>query len=102
MRLFKEVKWDRYIIESNVHNNDVYIFYGWIDREKDNYKDFITLHININGDYNFITSSSKYSIEFARRVGGDEAVANHVDCIRVEDTFKNVDNVIRLKKEEVK
>ncbi len=80
------VTWDRY------SGGDEWVgIYGWINREKDNYKDFIVLSINKQGDLYYDTSSSKHSLEISELLGFD--TDSHVDCIRVEDTFK-VDNAI--------
>lgn len=75
------VTWDRFTMPSEGH----YCVYGWIDREKDSYKDFVLLIVEQGvGGYQitFHTSSSKYSKKISKRLGMD--VEDHSDCIRVE------------------
>lgn len=84
---FPEVKWDRFVREKTY-----FLAYGWIDRE-DSYKDFMMLEFRGSVPQNFMTSSKKYSEEFHRRLG----FANpHNPCLRVEDMFPDLNNVIKL------
>lgn len=90
---FPEVKWDRY-----VELDDGYIYYGWIDRDKDSYKDFITMTFTIGDNYIdsfFVTSSAKHSKEFSKRIGAE----THTDCKRVDANLPAVINVTRLSDE---
>lgn len=91
------VKWDRFTVDEE--END-YIFYGWIDREQDAYKDFVVLKIWLP-DWedrvevlSFVTSSAKYSQQISDLLFGESET--HNECQRVEDTFKNT-NVVQLK-----
>lgn len=88
------VRWDRFTYLYSKSSNGVCI-YGWIDREKDAYKDFITLDIYDDGDVNYMTSSSEWSLKIFRILNGEGR--GHQKCKRVEDFF-DVDNAIRLKK----
>jgi len=51
------VNWDRYFGE-----NGCWTFFGWIDREKDNYKDFVTLDFQLEKNdilISYATSSAR-------------------------------------------
>ena len=49
------VQWDRYTSPLPQHE---YHIYGWMDRAKDTYKDFVVLSY-VDGDFWFITSSAE-------------------------------------------
>lgn len=71
------VKWDRY---TQIDTNKFSLF-GWIEREKDTYKDFVLLEIKVRPSFTQIeatTSSEKYSEEI------------------IEKKFKRVKNVVKL------
>jgi hypothetical protein len=74
-----------------------YHVYGWIDREKDAYKDFLVLSY-VDGDFWFITSSAQHSDRIAEIINGEEiedAPTRHYPCQRVESVTK-IKNAIRL------
>jgi hypothetical protein len=77
------VEWDRYF-----HTKTGLVFYGWITRKEDPYKDFLVLELNTrqNMVVRYDTSSEKYTAEIADRLG-----LNHSECIRVEESF-NIHN----------
>ena len=81
------VEWDRYF-----HVKTGLVFYGWITREQDPYKDFVVLELNTRQNIvvRYDTSSEQYTEEIADRLD-----LNHSECIRVEDTFK-IPNMIEL------
>lgn len=77
------VKWDRFCEFSRGE----YSFFGWIDREQDSYKDFVTADFDRNGDnLYYMTSSAKYSLDLFKRLG-DGTGHGHRNCKRVEDFF---------------
>jgi len=77
--------------------------YGWIEREKDQYKDFVIVGIYENEDtedaeVEFLgTSSEKYSEEIFKRLLPDVDLDEHNECFRLEDRF-DAENVIELDK----
>lgn len=84
------VKWDRYYTwKQGV------VVYGWIEREKDQYKDFISVEFNTRQKVvvRFDTSSEKYTEKIAETLD-----INHSECFRVEDKFA-IDNKIELNNE---
>ncbi|WP_312908491.1 hypothetical protein [Natronosalvus caseinilyticus] len=90
------VSWDRFTESYDDGLGKFYTVYGWIDREKDDYKDFVVLRFFPDTDEHLIsytTSSDKYTHEIHRLLfdKGD----GHNDCQRVEHTF-DVSNVIEL------
>ena len=92
LKKFPEVMWDRF-----ARDEVGLTVYGWIERKEDGYKDFMILNF-VNDEYGpdllydfFVTSSAKYTKEFAERLG-----LEHSDCERVEDVFK-IENCIKLK-----
>lgn len=88
MNLFHEVRWDRC---AGVPEEGV--VFGWIDRD-DGRSDFALLRWQ-DGRVGLTTSSAKYSLEYAQRLGVAE---HHTDCERVEVVFPaTVKNVVRLK-----
>jgi len=79
--------------------------YGWIEREKDDYKDFVLVGVyekdgKEEADVVFHgTSSEKYSKEIHRRLFPDEDVDEiHKECFRLENRF-DVENLIELSSE---
>lgn len=86
------VTWDRY---AGTDGN--YVAYGWIEREQDNYKDFVVIDFVFNDDetwsYNFCTSSAKYSEQIHNLL---EMTGEHSPCVRIEATFDDV-KAVRLK-----
>ncbi|MEK6878281.1 MAG: hypothetical protein AABY22_01665 [Nanoarchaeota archaeon] len=80
------VEWDRYF-----EYKGGLVCFGWIDREKDNYKDFVTLEFNTEskGLVMFTTSSALYSKDIAEILGFD-----YSECKRIENKFK-ANRVIR-------
>ena len=84
------VKWDRFIEDQEANLIEMY---GWIDREKDNYKDFVLLEFNLTKKevYFIATSNDKYSKKIAEILN-----SSHSDCIRVEERF-DVSNSTKLK-----
>jgi len=84
------VRWDRYTNDDDTF----FVFYGWIDREKDEYKDFvvITYQPEVN-DWWATTSSAHYSKTISRLLGYKDD--EHNECIRVETTF-DLPNLIKL------
>lgn len=89
------VTWDRLVV-TNLFGDIDFTVYGWIDRDKDNYKDFVVLEFNVPEHtapptVNFIsTSSDKYSQKIGELLG-----TGHTRCSRVEDYF-NIENMISL------
>lgn len=86
------VKWDRYV-DIIFKKQRALSFFGWIDREKDSFKDFVCIEFNLTSNlvYFIATSSKKRSKEITEIIGEDK----HNDCKRVEDNFE-VSNVINL------
>lgn len=92
------VKWDRYTEAQFDPWRFQYTFFGWIDRKKDNYKDFIVLRIcgekdGEEQDVEYTTSSADRSKEIGELLGFPED--DHIDCKRVESFF-DVENSVRL------
>ena len=90
------VNWDRYI-DCGVS----VVVFGWIDRESDRYKDFVSIEVSRRGYLEFTTSSAKYSQViseiFIER--GRLAPGTHVPCQRIEDKeeLSDIRNVIRIR-----
>ena len=78
------VQWDRFL---NINAVDIRIIsiFGWIDRKKDNYKDFVHLKFNlITQKVCFLgTSSKEYSKKISAILG-----SQHIDCQRVKENFE--------------
>jgi len=90
---FPFVQWDRF-----THFKNIVRVYGWIDREKDEYKDFVHFEFNLeHQDILFLgTSSDKYSErinEILNEILDEEN--GHTPCQRVENQF-DVENSIQL------
>lgn len=85
------VDWDRYF-PFGEHLK----IYGWIEREKDPYKDFVLLELKHSEKevFAFDTSSSKYSKKIDRILFEDDGL-EHNECQRVESKFK-IENMIEL------
>lgn len=90
------VHWDRYI---KVPDQDSYSFYGWIDRKKDNYKDFIVVEYVPQGLHTYYwvytTSSAEKDPEIQMIIDGE--VGKGIPCQRTEYLLPELKNVIRLK-----
>ena len=72
------VSWDRYVkIPIDEAGNMVYRFFGWIEREKDSYKDFVVIELVPKHQwvYFMATSSSKYSNDIANKLSNV-----HIPC----------------------
>ena len=85
------VNWDRYFGEVHL------TFFGWIDREKDNYKDFVTITFNDDGlslDISYATSSAEWTEKIAEALN-----CYHLPCKRIE-YFCDLPNIIKEKPKE--
>jgi hypothetical protein len=91
LRKLPFVTWDRYV--SFPEGVEVY---GWIDRPRDAYKDFVSLFFYPDGDVAFSTSSAKMSLPIHKLLNGGRA-SGHRRCRRVEGHFR-VRNVLRAKR----
>lgn len=87
------VQWDRYYTFPKYGSLTVF---GWIERKHDNYKDFVILEFTLLPNkspscvYFLGTSSAEHSKKIADVLGSE-----HVDCVRVENTF-NIQNKVVL------
>lgn len=94
------VDWDR-AIEWIYEGRKCMRIYGWIERDNDEYKDFVLIGIYEmedveKADIEFIgTSSEQYSEEIFKRLFPDADLDEHNECIRLENRF-DVENVIVL------
>jgi hypothetical protein len=94
------VDWDR-ATEWIYEGRKCMRIYGWIERDNDEYKDFVLIGIYEmedveKADIEFIgTSSEKYSEEIFKRLFPDADLDEHNECIRLENHF-DVENVIVL------
>ncbi len=90
------VKWDRFI-----DCGRTIAMFGWIDREKDSYKDFVYVEVSNRGYLEFTTSSAKYSeiISDIYVSHGRLPPGTHRQCQRIEDSdqLKDVRNVVRIR-----
>lgn len=85
------VRWDRMC-----DADGILTIFGWIDREKDPYKDFVSIDFFADGDWDtFMTSSSKYSLTIFKLLRNSDG-RGHRNCKRVEHIF-DVHNPIVLK-----
>lgn len=95
LRKFPYIKWDRFHFDKS---QNVLTIYGWIDREKDYYKDFVCFNFFIKPHFRALgvefvsTSSARYSKRIAKTLS---IFSKHYDCKRAEDFF-NVPNLIKL------
>ena len=85
------VHWDRYL--DCWKQSKTLIFYGWIDRSRDSYKDFIIINIQPTGFF-YITSSKDFDPIITKKLD----TGNSQDCKRIEYLWKSLPNVIKLKK----
>lgn len=90
------VRWDRFI-----DCGGMVLAFGWIDREKDSYKDFVCIEVYPRGDVEFTTSSAKYSeviYEIYVKHGRIPA-GSHQPCQRIEDEemLAGIQNIIRIR-----
>jgi hypothetical protein len=90
LRRLPFVTWDRF-----VDFPEGLEVYGWIERPRDAYKDFVTLFFYPDGDVAFSTSSAKYSLTIHKALNGGSA-KGHKRCRRVEGSFR-VRNLVRRK-----
>ena len=82
------VRWDRFTVEPNTEVGQIINVYGWIDRDEDNYKDFVLVRFMPETSDNYmwyVTSSAEYTETISNILFGDDV--DHVDCQRVEDSF---------------
>lgn len=91
------VNWDRFIdCGSSV------VVFGWIDRKKDSYKDFVCVEVTSRGHISYTTSSAEYSeiISDIYVSHGRLPAGGHQPCQRIEDRkeLSNIKNVIRIRK----
>jgi hypothetical protein len=95
------VEWDRGV-EWVYEGRRCLRIYGWIDREKDQYKDFVLVGIYEKEDVEEAqielegTSSEKYSEEIFKRLFPEVDLEQHNECFRLEDKF-DAPNLIRLR-----
>lgn len=87
LRKLDFVQWDRYYS----YGNGI-AFFGWIEREQDEYKDFAVLILNphFRAVEGYHCSSPKYSEEIGERLD-----IGHSDCQRVQDKL-SIDNMIEV------
>jgi len=92
------VNWDRF-----VDCGSLVVVFGWIDREKDSYKDFVCIEVSKRGHLDFTTSSAKHSetISEIYAVNGRLPSSSHVPCQRIEDSDQlvGVKNAIKIREE---
>ena len=91
LKKLKFVNWDRYFGEK-----ECLTFFGWIDRYKDNYKDFVTLDFREVGDellISYVTSSKEWTEKIAEILN-----CSHSKCLRIE-YFCDLDNIIKEEKQ---
>ncbi len=94
---FEFVRWDRFI-----ELQESYCIYGWIDREKDNYKDFLFIEYSKKEKtiVFWLSSSATFDHKIIELLMHPETLAlalNNAKCKRVEDFF-DVKGAIKLKK----
>ena len=78
------INWDRYFGEEEL------TFFGWINREKDKYKDFVTITFDERGlILSYATSSAEHTGKIAEVLN-----CYHLPCHRVE-YFCDGDNIIK-------
>ena len=90
------VQWDRWI--DAYDQGKVIIFYGWINRKHDQYKDFVHLEFFDAGEgyqVAYTTSSSEKTDEIGKALGMEDS---HQECKRVEKLFPKLKNAIKLAK----
>lgn len=91
------VNWDRF-----VDCGRTVVVFGWIDREKDSYKDFVCVEITHRGHVDFTTSSAEYSETISNIYvkHGRLSSGAHESCQRIEDSqqLSGVENAIKIRK----
>ncbi len=90
------VNWDRYV--DMWARQGILDFYGWIDREKDSYKDFVFLEFNMHkyGGLPWYITSSVLREDEIDDILGYERIPDQ-NCKRVEELFSDLENAIKLK-----
>lgn len=92
------VEWDRFTVGHNDDGDQIVTVYGWIDREVDDYKDFVLARFWPGYEnLGYTTSSDEWS-EWLHYVWCDGEPDGHNECRRVEHAF-NVENAIELHEE---
>lgn len=90
------VNWDRFI-----DCGSTVVVFGWIDREKDSYKDFVSVEVNRQGYVDFVTSSAKYSEIISEIYFRHNRLPSgaHVPCQRIEDEklLADIKNFIKIR-----
>lgn len=101
MRKCRFVEWDRFCLQPDQNNEGelVITVYGWIERDADDYKDFVTVDFwTATQNLSYTTSSDRYTLELYELLVGEPPGDDHGECQRVEHTF-NVENCIELTEE---
>lgn len=84
------VQWDRFTYDGIQYN-----FYGWINRTKDAYKDFLILQYWPQQEYWYwVSSSVEYDLMISKIVDGPHADTE--PCQRIEE-YVDIKNAIHLK-----
>lgn len=95
------VEWDRFVVGNQEDGWGLYIsVYGWIEREDDDYKDYVQVEFYPETDRNlmgFTTSSERWTDEIYRRMF-DAEPKDHNGCRRVEENF-DIPNAIQLQEQ---
>ena len=90
------VNWDRFI-----DCGSTVVVFGWIDREKGNYKDFVHVEISNRGHVEFTTSSAKYSETILNIYASHGRLfpGTHEPCQRIEDSdqLTGIKNVVKIR-----
>lgn len=83
------VQWDRFHMVGGYAMS----VFGWIERDKDAYKDFVVidLHLHSRQVKSMTTSSARYSQKLTELYD----LAGHTKCQRVEDYY-NIPNMVCL------
>lgn len=95
------VKWDRATNYTNEDDLKFSTIYGWIEREEDQYKDFVVVRIfekeevEEAGVEYIATSSAEYSEEIHQRLFPNDEPEMHNECYRLEDKF-DVQNLVKI------
>lgn len=89
------VEWDRFVVGERDGYQYVDV-YGWIEREEDEYKDFVWVRFwPSNETIDYTTSSDTYSEYLTAEWFGEDALDGHNECRRVEHAF-DIENAIEL------
>lgn len=81
------VEWDRFT-QATVGGEQRLDVYGWIEREHDEYKDFVLLCLwPEDREFEFTTSSARYSDDLYRLWRDADDPEDHYTCQRVENNF---------------